>query len=535
MSDIVTRTRYFMTCVGYNTTTESADTLYFGSHDKQPLDYSIVNDATGLFYTGGYYEPRIKDPGNYEVSLYESGRTVGSSRAAVGVITLTDVDGELDYLADYAFDGRTVSVWIGFENLQNDAEITLSPWLTGIIEAVEFSYSKGVASTISFTIRDKKQLFTSKIQTNVYLGTNTGGSSAQVEGTENDIKGKVKPLCYGDVFNIPLVLVNTQRLIYQAHDGPINAVTAVYDRGVQLTLEASVGDQPTIAALNSFSIASGKYATCLAQGFIRLGSSPAGSAGSVTANVQGDATGGYANTVANVCKKLLDRAGMLDYDLAEFAALNSACPQVVGMYLDQETSYTDALDALLSSVNAYGYFSRDGQYHVGKFTAASSADYTYEVDDILSIERQTTADTERGVPVYKCNVNYLKNYTVQSADALAGGADVAHINVVNKEYRTISDTDTDILTAHLLAKDMTRNTLLKSASDAEALAAELLLLYGEPRALYNVTINSGDSIQLNQSVRLVLNRFGMASGKLFRVIGVAEDAIGGKQTLVLWG
>ena len=135
---------------------------------------------------------------------------------------------------------------------------------------------------------------------NFYLGT--GGT----EGGD-DLKGKPKPLCFGQVFNVPAVPVDTANLIYQVHDGIINSVTAAYDRGVALN---KVGGVP----------AAGEYSDDLANGTFTLGGSPTGT---VTADVQGSADPSYVSVTSDIVKRVVKSYGGLKDDDTRLAGVPS--------------------------------------------------------------------------------------------------------------------------------------------------------------------------------------------------------------------
>ncbi|MGH2173878.1 hypothetical protein ACQ1Z4_14290, partial [Enterococcus faecalis] len=87
---------------------------------------------------------------------------------------------------------------------------------------------------------------------------------------------------FGSPQNISPVLLVPASLIYQAHDGAMQSIDAVYDRGAPLT---GAGDVADYAALAAASVSSGQFKTCLALGLFKLGSA---AAGTVTADVKGD-------------------------------------------------------------------------------------------------------------------------------------------------------------------------------------------------------------------------------------------------------
>lgn len=85
---------------------------------------------------------------------------------------------------------------------------------------------------VTIKLRDRQAEAMVPLQATKYAGNNTLPDG--LEGTADDLEGKPKPLCFGDVQNVPAVCVNTSKLIYQVNDGPIFKLAAVYDRGIPL-------------------------------------------------------------------------------------------------------------------------------------------------------------------------------------------------------------------------------------------------------------------------------------------------------------
>src|SRR5690606_29502373 len=83
---------------------------------------------------------------------------------------------------------------------------------------------------ISIPLRDRQAELEVPLQDDLYAGT--GG----LEGTA-DLTDKPRPVALGDVRNVPAVLVDPARLIYQVADSEIEALT-VYDRGIELGTNA---------------------------------------------------------------------------------------------------------------------------------------------------------------------------------------------------------------------------------------------------------------------------------------------------------
>src|SRR5690606_36469248 len=138
------------------------------------------------------------------------------------------------------------------------------------------------------------------LQENRYAGT-TLSAGATAAGTA-DMKGRPKPLVYGKAPNVPAVPVNPFNLICQVNDGAVSSITA-YDGGAALS---NAGDYPSLSALVGATVLAGRYATCLALGLFRLGSSLAKV---VTADVVEGSTLALRNAGA-IATRIMTRMGL---------------------------------------------------------------------------------------------------------------------------------------------------------------------------------------------------------------------------------
>lgn len=210
-----------------------------------------------------WYEPRVSQPGLFRQDMYAEGATSGFSRGGRGEIVLRNSDGELDGLIDYGFDGRPVVVREGLASwpLSKFAVV-----ITGTAEQPEVSWDDVV-----IRLRDRSAELAVPVQPNRYVGNNVLPEG--VEGTA-ELKGKAKPRLFGVCNNVTPPCVNTSRLIYQVNDGPVIAVSAVYDSGVPLTPDTA--DYIDQAHMESQAPEPGTYRVWPGGGYFRLGSTPAG-------------------------------------------------------------------------------------------------------------------------------------------------------------------------------------------------------------------------------------------------------------------
>lgn len=469
-----------------------------------------------------YYDARVVNPASISRNMFSNGTTSGASRVGYGTVELSNIDGALDYLLPYSFDGRSLVIKIGVEGA---AFSTFTTVLNGTMEQIEFTFAKA-----TILVRDKLAILDKPLQTTLYSGNNS--LPAGVEGVA-DIAKKPKPLLFGQVFNIQPIMVNSSKLIYQINDGAIASIDAVYDRGVPLIFHA---DEPTIADMELHDPPAGKYTTCLASGYIRIKTVPSGL-------LTCDATQGAAagnRTVAQILKAIALKGGVSAGDIVagDVTALDTLNSSVVGVWLEGLESSINIMDMIATSIGAYYGFDATGFFRMGRFDAPSgAANIEISFSNIISIEHNRTSDTDKGIPAYRVNVSYQKNYTVQDFDLAAATLD-ARRNVLAQSSLTVSSENLAIKTQYSLAATLVRDSLLVTQANAQTEADRVLALYKVNRSLFTVRIALDLTETLPDLVNvanLTLNRFGLNSGKLFKIIGIEADYSTNRATLTLWG
>jgi hypothetical protein len=457
--------------------------------------------------------------------IYSSGTTTGQSSVGYGELVLVNNDGGLDYLIDYGFDGRAITIRYGSDTGAYPADFTTV--FTGTMEQSELRWNE-----VSIKIRDRQDELASKqIQTTKFAGNNSLPNG--LEGVATDIKGNPKPITYGKVFNVNPPMVNTSRLTYQVNDGAISSVDKVYDRGVELTKGTDYTNQTD---METNAPSAGNFRVWPGGGYFRLGSSPVGI---ITADVvQGAAASN--RTVAQILKSIaIDRGGVVsgDVDSGDVTALDTANSAEVGVWVDSETDIASVMDELANSIGAWWGFDSLGKLRMQRLEVPSGTPVTVLTEtEILDIDRTGTSDSGHGVPAYSCKVKYKKFYTVQDTD-LAGAVTDARRNEVKEEFREVVSTDVAIKTKHLLSPELEFQTLLVDASAAGTEAARLLVIYKTRRDVVTAKVKVCQcvSIDLGDVVEVDIPRFGYSGGKLFRVIGIETDLRRNEIDLTLWG
>jgi hypothetical protein len=434
-----------------------------------------------------WFEPRLITALNFERHLFRQGRLGGRSIPGFGALELNNADGGLDGWRGYAFDGRRVRVFLGGPGFAFEEYGTI---FDGTAEQIEFD--DGV---VKLRLRDLQSLFEIDIQQSTYDGSaGAGGGDA--------LKGKPKPLVYGQVSHLEPLLVDAATLLYQVHDGAIEDVDAVYDQGIALT---RVGSSPS----------AGQYTVDTSAGTFQLGASPAGT---VTADVRGDKSGGiYVDTVGGIVRRIAaTRAGLddpADLDTESFAAM-AAVDATVGIAIAGEQDILSVLDQLVDSVGAHYGFDRSGRLGVGRVTAPSgSALQAFTETEILELSREATA-----LPIWRQRIGFRRYWRTLSGSDLAGAVSPTARQDLAEEYRIEEASDPAVRTVHLLA------------------GPRLLELFSAERDLLRLKVKAQPFVlELGDTVTVRYPRYGLSDGRNFVIVGMVEDSAVNEVTLDLWG
>lgn len=471
-----------------------------------------------------FYNPRVKDPGNFErhISVRDDGS--GTAASSGDVVLLNGSPGNtetLDTFIDgtYGFDGRSITIKalpVGSTRLSSALIMH-----RGIIDHIT---STKPLDQLEVKFSDLLGDLELPLLTTKFAGTTTS-TAATAEGNA-DLAGQIKQVVWGSVINIPLQAANVYDLIYLASNSSVVSIAA-YDGGVALTND---GDFASIALLRAATIVPGHYATCLALGLIRLGGT---AAFAVTADVV-EGANAAARTAAQIAKRMLVTYGIstASINLNTFTALDVKNAAVCGILIKDDRTVHDAAKTMLASIGGRLLPSRDGLYEVFRIEAPSVGTVfeDYQLGDDFQL-----SDTL--IPAWRINLNYGEVFQVQADGDLAGVVSAARRATLASQYRTITVEDSSIKTKHLKAVELTFTTCLTSAADASTEATRLLALYSAERRQYQFSMPLSDAFyaDVGISITLQMNRIGMSSGKNFLVIG-REDIYAVEQIhLTVWG
>lgn len=493
----------------------------------EPLGLGSYIQTSGAAITDfAYYDGRIQQAANVSRNCFSDGHTFGRTRIGHGDMVLANSDGGLDYMLDYSFAGRRITIRLGTEYPDTRGLVAYTPILVGTMEQVELSWNRVVVR-----VRDRQQDLANPLQAIRYTG---GGVT--LEGNDADLKGKAKPLVFGKVFNVSPPQVDTNRRIYQLHTGEaISSLNAVYDNGALLTAGAAYASQADLLATAPAANQYRFWNDATAGAFFRLGSDPSGT-------VTADATGSGTITVGQLFNKILLKAGIASADIvaADITALDAAVSYQTGVFAghDRDITTLELLDELCASVGAYYGCDVYGKFRIDRIVLPTGASVgTIKTNQIVSIERISSRDRGSGIPAWKVKLGYQRNYTRQ--DSTGSTATASRKAYIVEKYRREEAADASVKTANLLSPELEFNTVLVNKADAVAEASRLLTIYKTRRDMYEVTVRVDASLaaflDLGRIITIEVNRFGMNNGKKFLIIGIRTNMQGYQFDLTLWG
>jgi hypothetical protein len=452
----------------------------------------------------------------------------GYGELSVGVGEMELINSEADYDAfsyRFSIDGRRVIVKAGERELRGEvssyADFTTIADLTGS----GWHFNEDI---VRISVRDNAFKFEVPTQPNTYDGK--GG----VNGTV-DLAGKRKPMVLGWAKNITPVFLIPAELIYQCHDGPVEAITAVYDSGNLLTFQtdfATVLDQR-----NAPSPSAGTYSTCRAEGgLIRLGAAPAGQ---ITADVKGalNASGVWINTTADIVRYIIFNACLVeetDFDEVTFDTLNTLQPAQIGYFLDPNKNETvaETVGKFMDAVGGWCGFTMLGKIEVRRFDLPGiAASIRYNQYDFMGPVVRERLPAGVDPIVQRVRIAYDWNWTVQSGTEIAGAVHSSNpdrVSYLAEEFRIAATSDAaaeSIVSDHPLAHDpdpIPAYFVDKIAADEEALRR--LRIYGMERSAFRFVVKDHSLAQdVGDTIFISHIRFGLNSGRFLTVVQVNDN------------
>lgn len=441
---------------------------------------------------------------NTSLTYSESISLSGSPSLSYGDISLNNTNGEYDYLSDYVWAGRQISIFVG-----NPLDIrdNFTKIYSGIVEDIAFQDR----STINLSIRDMTQ----KLNTPMHSAT-VGGTGANKEA--------LLPLLFGEVFNITPISINTVLLKYMIHNGPIERIIEVRDNGVPLVEGIGYMSDNSLGTFWLLHPPVG-IITCSAQGYQK------------TINAYGNLTDGYAYTVGKIIQLIITQYGEnkilpAGIDLNSFLDFEALHPMAVGLYINNNTNVISACQDLADSVGAQFTSTRTGLVTLLKINIPTTTAGSKSITD-NSIIQNELAISAKSIVRSAVKLGYCKNYTIQTT--LLTGIPEANKLLFTEQYLLLNVVDEGIKTLYKQsAEPEIKNTLMitNSAGHVTTEATRLLNLWKVPRFTFRISCTADFlPTKLGEMVKLTHNRFGLQSTKSGQVISLETNWDTGRVTM----
>lgn len=497
----------------------ASSTLYFSD---QPIRPFPPTDATA---PNRAYDERIVEAPALKRALFDDLASL-SPGLGFGEMTLINADRALDAYQAHAWGEMRVYRWI--EGSPRSAAL---PVLRALCGQPGFPVTTREPGRVRVPIYDYRAELEQPLQAVVYAGTN-GDPGVLYEGGEDGLKGRRKPLAWGDLTeaHIPAPKVNAAVQAHQLHDGAVAGPISIFDRGAPAGFIAD-GDFAG-AAFDAAMPAAAHSATDLSRGLVKWNGQ---TVGQVAFGLKGASAGGYVETAGPIMARLLAQAGVAPERIgAGVAALGTAA--VIGVWVENEDART-VMGWVSRSVLAAVLPDRLGQWDAYAFgPPAAVADHFIEADEVLDIEEDATAPAPAGEVRVGWGRVWAGYRQGDLAPALSGTEAVERLTT---EYRWASVEDAVVKARHPRTwRKIEISTALRARADAEALAAALKGLFGlseagEPRRMRRITVELTAerlAARLGQTVELKAESLGAAG----RYILLAEEPMRPRRDLLIW-
>jgi hypothetical protein len=488
--------------------------------------------ATGLGYDAGgedgWYAPRIEKPAALSRSMAgpEGGRITNSW----GEISLVNIDGGIDQMANHYFDGREMTMKVGFETEPYDSFVTI---LNAQIEAVAVERER-----VSVRLRDRSVTLDKPFSSKKYLGDNVLPNG--VQGTADDLIDQSVVHIYGRVALMAPVLVNTAKLIYQCNDGYCEFLN-VFDAGAYLSRQEP--DYTSLEEMQAYEPDSGCYIAWPEGGYFRLGATPFGDISASVAesldyseiSAAGLLQRVFADSAQNRPDSTQPRTGA-DWHMFDLQKLDEQNAGSLGLIVEGEETTASLLDRICKTVGASWGFDALGALRVVRLDVPTDTPVvTLEENDILRGEREP----DEQVPYWSATVKADKNYLVQDKSRLAGVVSEGRALWFKNETRDQKIANETVKATRLLSNEVVYDSLFNGIATARAEAKRRLDLYSARRDVLTLTLPNplrySQLVDVGVTIAITLPRLGHIVPKKFIVTSVRPDYERNTLDITCWG
>ena len=472
------------------------------------LATNAAGDTTTVYYTDGpgwstlgtdtpgstWIEGRVLDPGSIRRELFSGSKVYGAVRPSFGEIVLANADAALDAWLGYGIDGQPITIWYGEEGAAFPSAYTQVLKCYGHALVADFD-------VVRVRVRDRLVLLETPWCTRAFAGTGDleGGST---------MAGQVMPRQWRQINLTPLVLVDAAKLIYLVSDKGVatgeQSYCAIYEGGVTIARET---DYASAATMISTAPSSGKckfwFNSDDGPVYVRLGSVPVYD---LRASLSISNNGTYSHFINDILPdgSLSAPDGYLYVD-------------------DPGTTYLDIIEDFAASGPYYFGFTRADAWQQGALTVpGATAAYTFTQHNARDFRRSPPDGMH--APAWKLTFRAGQTFPC----ATAGSATASMRDILSRDgaYLTASYADATILDKHPSAPTLP----IEQQSQLYTTAYGASVLFGRYEDLFMVERDwltlvapfDADTLalELHDTVEVRVPRFGLTSGKKFRVISI---------------
>ena len=466
----------------------SAGTKYIGSR--------------GLTVGGNYYEPLLRSDFGItnQVSPLEFGSNITFSD-----IELRNNNGELDSWLSLIWVNKSIRIYVGdasWTDLTNDFRNVFTGTI-GNLDAKD-------RNTLNLTIRSPFDLLNAAI-----TGTTLGNYnySTLTPSYVNPNKDVLRPLVFGEVFNITPLLVYPGLLEYMVHDGAVEQIIEVRDNGVPVTFYTTAqGADPAIQNAGCFRLAKTPTGviTCDVQGMKESRVLTTGATSSTYVNTA-------PNIIATIITKYGKSPGQITIDWTSFNTIDASYPTYVGIYVTDRFNIFALCDEIARQATLSLVAARDGKITlIAPRVSPGGTPIAVTDSSMLLNSLQISYKTDI---VAAFRTGYAKNWTIQNN--LTTGIYQAHKDWYAKEATETAVSDTTVATTYNLELETPLDTTYLVDDTQVGTAINLKLTSSKaPHTVYKMTLKAdymhpetGSALGLfvNTPVTLTSTRFNLSS------------------------
>lgn len=353
--------------------------------------------------------------------------------------------------------------------------------------------------TLNLKIRDKlEKLNTSLSET--LLGNYYNGSSVPTTTYVNQNSNSLRPVCFGEVFNVTPLLTDPVNLHYMINTVAVESILEVRDNGVPVQFSTAA---PVPAGSFRLTQTPVGTVTCSVQGTKQLVNTTTGAVSS-----------GYSATASNTILTILRNYGKglaaSEVELSSFLSLGA---QSVGVYLTDRSNVLQVCQDIAKHCGLVVSTTRLGKVKLVDLAIPTSATVTITDRDVLlnSFSLSRKIDVIAGV-----KIGYSRNYTQQQNLLTAIPQD--HKDFFASTYaESLAKDDAVKSTYSITTEPVLEETYLIEDVEAATVAQKKLNLFKTPRFIYKMTCTAkylslqvGDSVLLNNISRYnISNTYGL--------------------------